>query len=131
MDRIRLVFPFFTGKGVAMVEGCIFCKIVDKKIPADIVYEDETIVAFKDLNPAAPIHLLFIPKKHIPTLMDVDSESGQLLGDLHRAVAHVAREQNLENGFRLVCNCNRDAGQEVFHIHYHLLAGRPLKWPPG
>lgn len=113
------------------MEDCIFCKIANKEIPADIVYEDENIIAFKDLNPAAPTHLLFIPRKHIPTLMDVDGENGQLLGDLHRAVARVAREQGLESGFRLVSNCNKDAGQEVFHIHYHLLAGRLFRWPPG
>jgi len=113
------------------VEDCIFCKIVNKEIPADIVYEDENIVAFKDVNPAAPTHLLFIPKRHIPTLLDVDDESGQLMGDLHRAVAHVARDMGLESGFRLVSNCNEDAGQIVFHVHYHLLAGRTLGWPPG
>lgn len=113
------------------MQDCIFCKIVKKEIPADIVYEDENVMAFKDINPAAPTHLLFIPKKHIPTLFDMDEENGQLMGDLHRAIASVAREMGLESGFRLVSNCNEDAGQLVFHVHYHLLAGRPFKWPPG
>ena len=114
------------------MEDCIFCKIVNREIPADIVYEDENIMAFKDVNPATPTHLLFIPKKHIPTLMDVvNGENAQLMGELHRAVAHVAREMELESGFRLVSNCNKDAGQIVFHVHYHLLAGKSLQWPPG
>lgn len=113
------------------MEECIFCKIINKEIPADIVYEDEKVIAFKDINPAAPTHLLLVPKKHIPTLFDMDGENGQLMGDLHRAVAHVARDLGLESGFRLVSNCNKDAGQLVFHVHYHLLAGRPLSWPPG
>ncbi len=113
------------------MKDCIFCKIINKEIPADIVYEDGNVMAFKDVNPATPIHLLFIPKKHIPTLMDVDGENAHLMGDLHRAVAQVAREMELESGFRLVSNCNKDAGQIVFHVHYHLLAGRPLQWPPG
>ncbi|MCF8010464.1 MAG: histidine triad nucleotide-binding protein [Clostridiales bacterium] len=110
---------------------CIFCKIVNKEIPSDIVYEDENVLAFKDLNPVAPTHILFIPKKHIPTLLDLDSETQHLVGEIHRAVVYVAKELGLEKGFRLVGNCNEHGGQEVFHIHYHLLAGRELQWPPG
>jgi histidine triad (HIT) family protein len=114
------------------VQECVFCKIINREIPADIVYEDDYILAFKDIQPAAPIHLLFIPKKHIPTFFDLEPEDSHIIGDLQRAAATVAREMGLsERGFRLVANCMKDAGQLVFHMHYHFLAGRPLQWPPG
>ena len=113
------------------MQDCIFCKIVKKEIPAGIVYEDNSVLVFKDINPAAPVHLLLIPKKHIPTFFDLKEEDSGLLGELHLAAARVARDMGLEKGFRLVSNCNRDAGQLVFHIHYHLMAGRALHWPPG
>lgn len=113
------------------MQDCIFCKIINKEIPAEIVYEDDTVLVFKDIRPAAPVHLLLIPKKHIPTFFELEEEDAKLLGDLHIAAAGVARQMGLEKGFRLVSNCNQDAGQLVFHIHYHLMAGRTLHWPPG
>ncbi|ACX53020.1 histidine triad (HIT) protein [Ammonifex degensii KC4] len=114
------------------MEDCVFCRIVRKEIPASIVYEDEEILGFKDINPVAPIHLLFIPKKHIATFFDLAPEDEALIGRLHRAVVQVAREMGLEEqGFRLVANCQRGGGQLIFHLHYHLIAGRPLNWPPG
>jgi len=114
------------------MQDCIFCKIINREIPAEIVYEDDQIMAFKDIQPIAPNHLLFIPKKHIPTFFELQPEDSHLLGEMQIAVAKVAKDMGLtERGFRLVANCKQDAGQEVWHIHYHFLAGRPFKWPPG
>ncbi|KUK41457.1 MAG: Histidine triad (HIT) protein [Clostridia bacterium 62_21] len=114
------------------MEDCIFCKIVRKEIPADIVYEDEQILVFKDINPQAPVHLLLIPKKHISTLFDADAGDEAVLGAIQVAASRVARDLGLhERGFRLVTNCQKGAGQLVFHVHYHLLAGRAFAWPPG
>lgn len=113
------------------MQDCVFCKIVEREIPADIVYENDTVLVFKDINPVAPVHLLMIPKKHIPTFFDLKEEDVSVLGELQLAAAHVGRKMGLEKGFRLVSNCNQDAGQLVFHIHYHLIAGRELNWPPG
>lgn len=113
------------------MNDCIFCKIVDKEIPADIVYENDTVLIFKDIKPVAPVHLLLIPKKHIPTFFDLKEEDAGVIGDLHLGAAQVARKLGLEKGFRLISNCNQDAGQLVFHIHYHMIAGRALRWPPG
>ncbi|WP_072866949.1 histidine triad nucleotide-binding protein [Desulfofundulus thermosubterraneus] len=114
------------------MQDCIFCKIVKKEIPAEIVYEDEHVMAFKDIHPAAPVHLLLIPKKHIPTFFDLADEDVSIIGRVQLAAARVARQLDLEEkGFRLVSNCKEDAGQLVFHIHYHLLGGRALQWPPG
>ena len=116
---------------MSYLQDCIFCKIIKKEIPAEIVYENDTVLVFKDIKPAAPVHLLLIPKKHIPTFFDLEEGDSRLLGDLHLAAGEVARQMGLEKGFRLVSNCNEDAGQLVFHIHYHLMAGRTLHWPPG
>jgi histidine triad (HIT) family protein len=114
------------------MQDCIFCKIANKDIAADIVYEDEKVLVFKDVNPAAPVHLLIIPKRHMPTLFGLNEDDSHLLGQVQMAAVRVARELGLgEQGFRLVCNCGREAGQEVMHIHYHFLAGRPFQWPPG
>lgn len=114
------------------MQDCIFCKIIKKEIPADIVYEDDNVLVFKDIKPAAPVHLLLIPKKHIPTFFDLQPEDSQIIGEVQRAAATVARDMGLtEKGFRIVSNCMADAGQLIFHIHYHMLAGRPLQWPPG
>ena len=111
------------------MQDCIFCKIAQGEIPADIVYQNETVVAFKDIKPQAPIHVLIIPRQHIPTWNDnVDS----VVVEMWRAVREIAAQLGVaESGYRVVANCNRDAGQEVFHIHLHLLGGRSLKWPPG
>ncbi|ACV63956.1 histidine triad (HIT) protein [Desulfofarcimen acetoxidans DSM 771] len=114
------------------MQDCVFCKIVKKEIPAEIIYEDNDIMVFVDVKPVAPIHLLFIPKKHIPTVMDLQEEDAVLVGKIQLVAAKLARDYNLEDrGYRLVTNCKRDAGQLVYHIHYHFLAGRPFQWPPG
>lgn len=114
------------------MQGCIFCRIVNREIPAEVVYEDDHIFAFKDVNPVAPVHVLFIPKKHIASLFEIKEGDEQILGKIQKAAVQVARDLGYgERGFRLVANCLEDAGQAVFHIHYHLLAGRNLKWPPG
>jgi RpiB/LacA/LacB family sugar-phosphate isomerase len=110
---------------------CIFCKIASGKVPAEKVFEDDDVLGFRDIHPAAPTHVLLIPKVHIPTLNDLTPEHDRLLGRLVRAAGEVAAREGLAAGYRLVGNCGRGAGQEVFHIHFHLLGGRPLDWPPG
>jgi histidine triad (HIT) family protein len=112
--------------------NCLFCKIINKEIPAKILYENDTVLAFEDVNPQAPVHILVIPKKHIATTLDVTEEDNALIGELLQVANSLAREKGVaEPGFRTVMNCNSDAGQTVFHIHLHLLAGRPMNWPPG
>lgn len=110
----------------------IFAKIIRHEIPADIVYEDEHVVGFSDVNPQAPTHVLFIPREPIPTLDDATPEQAELLGRLLLATAAYAREQGIaKKGYRVVINCNEDGGQTVWHLHFHLLGGRPMQWPPG
>ncbi|HXD83694.1 MAG TPA: histidine triad nucleotide-binding protein [Rudaea sp.] len=110
----------------------LFGKIIRREIPADIVYEDDDVLAFRDIAPAAPVHVLFIPKKAIATLNDAMDADAALIGKLVLAAARWAKSQGFaENGYRLVTNCNKDGGQTVFHIHLHLLAGRQMHWPPG
>lgn len=107
------------------MESCIFCKIIKGEIPSEKVYEDDEILAFKDINPAAPIHILIIPKKHIATLLDISEEDGILLEKVMKVVQKLAKQLGIEEkGFRLIANCGPDSGQEVMHIHFHLLAGR-------
>lgn len=111
---------------------CIFCKIADGELDSDIVYEDPQVVAFRDLHPQAPHHVLLIPRKHIATVNDLTEEDAPLLGALYLAAKTVAARLGVaEEGYRLVMNCNRRAGQSVWHLHLHLLAGRDLGWPPG
>ena len=111
---------------------CLFCKIAEGKIPAKKAHEDDEIIAFYDINPQAPLHLLIIPKKHIPTVGELTSDDLPLVGKMVAVAQKIAAEQNItESGFRLVFNNNEDAGQEVFHIHLHLLGGRKFSWPPG
>ena len=111
---------------------CLFCKIVAKQVPARIVHEDEDTVAFEDLNLQAPTHVLVIPREHVATLNDLAPEHDALVGKLHRAAAKIAKDRGHDGpGWRVVMNCNRDAGQTVFHIHLHLLGGRAFRWPPG
>ena len=111
---------------------CIFCKIVSGDIPGDIVYQDEDVLAFRDLNPQAPTHILVIPKKHIATINDIQPEDAELIGKMYLAASQIAKGEGIaEPGYRAVMNCNREAGQTVFHIHLHLLGGRPMSWPPG
>ena len=115
-----------------MSDDCLFCKIVAGDIPADIVYQDEQILAFTDINPQAPSHSLIIPKLHVATVNDLRSEHSEVLGNLFITAAKIAEDQGLsEDGYRLVVNCQEAAGQTVFHLHMHLLGGRSLNWPPG
>ena len=112
--------------------NCLFCRIVKKEIPSKIVYEDERLLAFEDINPQAPVHILVIPKKHISTSLEIKSTDNELIGYMFQAANKIAKEKNIaERGFRLVMNCNRESGQTVFHIHLHLLGGRIMHWPPG
>lgn len=114
------------------MSDCLFCKIVNKEIPATVVYESDTIVAFKDINPRAPIHILIIPKKHLATINDVSEEDALVLGEIILCAKRLASEMGISNdGYRLVYNVNEHGGQEVYHIHLHLLGGRKLTWPPG
>ena len=111
---------------------CLFCKIVRREIPATLVYEDDRVVAFNDINPQAPTHVLVVPKRHIETLNDLGTGDDQLVGELVRRATAIAGERGLSaGGYRTVFNTNRDAGQTVFHIHLHLLGGRTMAWPPG
>ncbi len=111
----------------------IFSKIINKEIPAEIVFESENILAFKDINPQAPVHILIIPKTEIPKVTDLNGkEHAALLGDMIDAANKLAKENGVdESGFRLVFNCGDNGGQEVYHLHLHLLGGRQMKWPPG
>jgi histidine triad (HIT) family protein len=119
-------------KGAVMAENCLFCKMVAGEIKPDKVYEDDEILAFRDINPQAPLHVLVIPKKHITTINDLRPEDGALAGRLLLAAAGVARKEGVaERGYRTVMNCNREAGQSVWHIHLHVLGGRAMGWPPG
>src|SRR6266852_3342388 len=111
---------------------CLFCRIVKHEIPASIVYEDERVLAFNDINPQAPTHVLVVPKRHIATLNDLSADDDRLVGELVRRAAAIAHDRGLSaGGFRTVFNTNREAGQTVFHIHLHLLGGRSMHWPPG
>ena len=114
------------------MSDCVFCKIANKEIDADIIYEDQHLVVFKDLKPASPVHLLIIPKKHYPSLLELNGDDFEITGRINAAAVRIARDMGFfEKGFRLVCNCGSDGGQVVNHLHYHLLAGRELQWPPG
>ena len=111
---------------------CLFCKIVAGEIPADLVYESETAVAFRDINPQAPTHILVIPRKHIATINDIGEGDEATIGSLYTAAKEIAAQEGIaEDGYRAVMNCNEGAGQTVFHIHLHVLGGRPMGWPPG
>ena len=114
-----------------MLKDNLFQKIIDRQIRADIVFEDDLCLAFRDNNPQAPTHVLLIPKKAIPTHADVGPEDRDLLGHLHLVAAQLARQLGLADGYRLVINCNERAGQTVPHLHMHLLGGRDMHWPPG
>ncbi|MCH8872094.1 histidine triad nucleotide-binding protein [candidate division KSB1 bacterium] len=111
---------------------CLFCKIINKEINSDILFEDDDVLAFKDINPQAPIHFLIVPKKHISTINDLQQEDEKITGKMILTAQSLAKQENIdENGYRLVFNCNSDGGQEVYHIHLHLLGGRQMQWPPG
>ena len=123
----------WSNKGELMSQkDCLFCKIVDGDIPADIVYESDSLVAFRDIAPKAPTHVLLIPRRHIATMNDLQDGDVSLAGELFVTAAKIAADEGLaEDGYRVVMNCNEAAGQSVFHIHLHLLGGRHMSWPPG
>ncbi len=111
---------------------CLFCKIKDGLIPAKVIHRDELTLAFEDINPQAPLHALVVPLKHIPTINDIGPDDREVVGQLYRAAAKIAKERGFgDSGYRTVMNCGRNAGQTVFHLHLHVLAGRELQWPPG
>ncbi|MCR4300394.1 MAG: histidine triad nucleotide-binding protein [Sulfuricaulis sp.] len=115
-----------------MTAECLFCKMVSGQIKPNTVYEDKDVLAFKDINPQAPLHVLVIPKRHIATLNDLADGDADLIGKLMKAAVRIAGESGLaKSGYRTVMNCNADAGQSVFHIHMHVLGGRNMHWPPG
>jgi len=114
------------------MSDCIFCKVVDGRIPAKKVFESDRLLAFEDINPVAPVHVLIIPKKHIATLNDVEEADTALLGEMMLCAKQIASDNLLsKDGYRSVMNCQAGAGQSVFHIHLHLIGGRPFQWPPG
>lgn len=110
---------------------CIFCKIANGEIPATKVYEDETVVAFNDLEPQAPVHILVIPKMHITSAADVNEENSGVIAHIFEVIAKIAKDNNMSDGFRVVNNCGDSAGQTVKHIHFHLMSGRNFTWPAG
>lgn len=117
---------------IVFAMSCLFCKIINREIPASIVYEDDQLLAFNDIHPQAPTHVLIVPKKHIATLNDLQEEDATLVGTLVRRAAAIAKERGIDAvGYRTVFNTNRDAGQTVLHIHLHVIGGRSLGWPPG
>ena len=112
--------------------SCLFCRILSGEIPGKVLYQDDRLVVLQDINPQAPLHALVIPRKHVATLNDLSAEDDGLIGEMLRRAAVVARDHGVaDSGYRAVFNCNREAGQTVFHIHLHVLGGRPLAWPPG
>ena len=117
---------------VAHDDECIFCRIATREIPADVLHESDTVMAFRDLNPQAPVHILLIPKEHLASIEDAESQHGGLLADLIQAATHLANAEGISaSGWRLVTNVGPDGGQTVFHLHFHLLGGRNMTWPPG
>jgi histidine triad (HIT) family protein len=125
-DKPRLIL-----RVTAMMEDNLFQKIIDRKIPATIIYEDDRCLAFRDINPQAPVHVLIIPRKVIPTHADIKPEDRELLGHLHVVAAQLAEQLGITDGYRIIINCKERAGQTVPHLHLHLLGGRDFRWPPG
>ncbi len=122
----------FLLKEVTAVANCIFCKMVSKEIPTKIIYEDNKVLAFHDINPQAPIHFLVIPKEHIKSISHVSEEHKELLGHIHITIKKIAEELGISSkGYRVVNNCGNLGGQEVEHLHFHVLGGRQMQWPPG
>lgn len=114
------------------MEDCIFCKIIKSEIPSEKVYEDDLVLAFNDLTPQAPVHILVIPKTHISSANDIDEKNSKVIGHIFNTISIIAKEKGFDkDGYRVVNNCGSDGGQTVNHIHFHILAGRNLKWPPG
>ena len=121
------------SNSVVSHSSCLFCKIVAGEIDADIIYETEHLLAFRDINPQAPTHVLIIPRRHVATINDIATEEAEdEIGRMYSAAAHIAQQEGIaDDGYRVVMNCNEAAGQTVFHLHLHLLGGRGLGWPPG
>jgi histidine triad (HIT) family protein len=114
------------------MSDCLFCGIVEGKIKGEVVYRDNSVVAFKDINPKAPVHILIVPVKHIATLLDLQDEDQELVGEIFSVANRLAEQQRIsQDGFRVVANCGAGAGQTDFHMHFHLLGGRHFSWPPG
>lgn len=114
------------------MSDCLFCGIVEGRVKGDIVYRDESIVAFRDIRPQAPVHILIVPRKHVATILDLEAGDSAVMGEIFQVIAKLARERDLAgSGFRVVVNSGADAGQSVFHVHFHLLGGRSFRWPPG
>lgn len=114
------------------MSDCLFCKIVNNEIPSTKVYEDEFVLCFKDINPEAPVHVVMIPKKHIDSLNEINEENSNLIAHIFVVAKNIVRSLNIdESGYRIVTNCGKDGGQTVQHLHFHLLGGRIMKWPPG
>lgn len=114
------------------MDNCIFCKIANGEIPSNKVYEDEKVLAFRDIKPVAPVHILVVPKKHYASIMDIPGEDMDITAHITSVIQNIAKAEGIEvDGFRVVINCGRNGGQEVDHLHYHMLAGRNLTWPPG
>jgi histidine triad (HIT) family protein len=114
------------------MDECIFCEIIEREAPATILYEDEDTVAFSDIEPQAPVHILVTPRKHIRTVADLTDDDERIVGRMVLVASQLAKKYDIcQHGFRLVFNCNRDAGQDIYHIHLHLLGGRRMSWPPG
>ena len=113
------------------MSDCLFCKIVAGEVPSTKVYEDEHVYAFNDIDPKAPFHVIVIPKKHIGSADEIDASNSEQISHVFEAIAKIAKQENLEKGYRVVNNCGEDGGQTVHHIHFHLLARRNLAWPPG
>lgn len=111
---------------------CIFCRIIEGEVPSEVVYTDDEVAAFRDVNPQAPVHILIVPRSHMPRISDVGVDDYRLMGKLIGVANRLAKDEGVaESGYRLIFNCNRDAGQGVFHLHLHLLGGRKMGWPPG
>lgn len=113
------------------MDDCLFCKIINGDIPTDFIYQDEKIVVFKDISPQAPVHLLFVPREHIGSADDINQENSHLIGHIFEIATRLAKENNLSQGYRIVNNCKEHGGQSVDHIHFHLIGGRQMQWPPG
>lgn len=114
------------------VNSCLFCGIIDGRVKGDVVYQDGSVVAFRDVNPKAPVHILIVPRKHVASVLDLEKGDQELIGEVFAAAQKLARDNGLaKGGFRVVVNSGPDAGQSVFHIHFHLLGGRSFGWPPG
>jgi histidine triad (HIT) family protein len=111
--------------------GCLFCKIAAKELDSETVYESDRVVAFKDINPAAPVHVLVIPREHIVSAHELDASHAETIAEMFQAISSIATEQGVDKGYRVVTNVGGDAGQSVYHLHWHLIGGRELSWPPG